>query len=110
MSVGSKRRAADALGGGDRDGKYSYSKGDPRMSAEEQIAALQIRLEGLKNGTDDELMEECELLSRKRDERLVALFGKGHTAKPANPRVSVEGQRRTICDDFEIGREKIKER
>eukprot|EP00287_Rhodomonas_sp_CCMP768_P021363 CAMPEP_0202824682 /NCGR_PEP_ID=MMETSP1389-20130828/12515_1 /ASSEMBLY_ACC=CAM_ASM_000865 /TAXON_ID=302021 /ORGANISM="Rhodomonas sp., Strain CCMP768" /LENGTH=116 /DNA_ID=CAMNT_0049497803 /DNA_START=44 /DNA_END=391 /DNA_ORIENTATION=- len=108
MSVGSKRRAADTLG--DRDSRYNYNKVDPRLSAEEQITALQLRLEGLKNGMDDELMAECEVLSRKRDEKLHALFGKGLTAKPSNARLSVEGQRRTICDDFESEREGVKER
>eukprot|EP00290_Baffinella_frigidus_P040841 CAMPEP_0180302662 /NCGR_PEP_ID=MMETSP0988-20121125/24438_1 /TAXON_ID=697907 /ORGANISM="non described non described, Strain CCMP2293" /LENGTH=204 /DNA_ID=CAMNT_0022283895 /DNA_START=13 /DNA_END=624 /DNA_ORIENTATION=+ len=94
-----KRRAVEAA-----EGRPGY-KPEARVTPEEVLAIAKEKLDQINNGTDDLFIDECERLSRVREDRLNTLLGKtgGTTVKGSN-RTNIETQRRNICDDFETKR------
>mmetsp|Transcript_66495 Transcript_66495/g.163928 ORF Transcript_66495/g.163928 Transcript_66495/m.163928 type:complete len:351 (-) Transcript_66495:33-1085(-) len=98
-----KRKQGVDTWGLDREYTARGYKVEARPSLEEQLLAVQGRVELIKNGSDDALLEELERLSRSREDKLNALTSKDAAAakgKGTN-RTSAESLMKAVSDEFD---------
>uniref|UniRef100_A0A7S1EH29 Uncharacterized protein n=1 Tax=Hemiselmis andersenii TaxID=464988 RepID=A0A7S1EH29_HEMAN len=87
----------------------SRQKVDPKLRLEDQLVQIMAREGSVKCGKDDELNEECERLSRVREDKINALMAVKGPPKGAS-RNSMAAQRKCVSDEFETQMQDVQER